>query len=153
MLYLPSLNGDIIDQGVAKGDTGYIMRAGGIMLAVTVVQIIASIAAVYFGAGAAMAFGRDLRAGIFGRVGQFSAREVAQFGAPSLITRTTNDVQQVQMLTLLAFTLMVSAPIMMFGGVIMALRQDVPLSGLLLVIVPVLIILIGLVISRMRPLF
>ena len=128
-LYLPTLNADIIDDGVVKGDTGYIMRIGGVMLAVTLVQIVCAIAAVYFGARTAMALGRDVRAAVFGRVQDFSAREVGQFGAPSLITRTTNDVQQVQMLVLLTFTLMVSAPIMCVGGIILALRQDVPLSA------------------------
>ncbi|HKT03682.1 MAG TPA: ABC transporter ATP-binding protein [Rugosimonospora sp.] len=152
-LYLPTLNADIIDRGVVTGDTGYIVRTGGFMLAVTLAQIACAIAAVYFGARTAMGVGRDVRAGIFARVQDFSAREVGHFGAPSLITRTTNDVQQVQMLVLLTFTLMVSAPIMCFGGIIMALRQDVPLSALLLVVVPVLIAIVLLLISRMRPLF
>ena len=152
-LYLPTLNADIIDSGVVKGDTGYIMRVGGVMLAVTLLQIACAIAAVYFGARTAMALGRDVRAAIFTRVQEFSAREVGQFGAPSLITRTTNDVQQVQMLVLLTFTMMVSAPIMCLGGIIMALYQDVPLSASLLVIVPVLILGVGSVIIRMRPLF
>ena len=152
-LYLPTLNADIIDNGVVKGDTGYIMRVGGMMLAVTLVQVACSIVAVYFGARTAMALGRDVRNAIFHRVQGFSAQEVGQFGAPSLITRTTNDVQQVQMLVLLTFTLMVSAPIMCFGGIILALRQDVPLSGLLLVIVPVLIGVVAVIIVQMRPLF
>jgi ATP-binding cassette subfamily B protein len=152
-LYLPTLNADIIDEGVVKGDTGYIMRVGGMMLAVTLVQIVCSIAAVYFGARAAMALGRDVRAGVFTRVQDFSAQEVGHFGAPSLITRTTNDVQQVQMVVLMTFTLMVSAPIMCVGGIILALRQDVPLSASLLVIVPVLITAVGAIIVRMRPLF
>lgn len=152
-LYLPTLNADIIDNGVVQGDTGYVMRIGGVMLGITVVQIVTQIVAVYFGARTAMAVGRDVRESIFSRVQEFSAREVGQFGAPSLITRTTNDVQQVQMLVLLTFTLMVSAPIMCFGGVVLALRQDVPLSGLLLVIVPILISVVALIVSRMRPLF
>ncbi len=152
-LYLPSLNADIIDKGVAKGDTGYIISTGGWMLAVTLAQITCSIAAVYFGARAAMAFGRDVRSAIFHRVGTFSAREVNQFGAPSLITRNTNDVQQVQMLVLLTCTLMVAAPIMCVGGIIMALRQDVGLSWLMLVCIPVLVLAIGLIVSRMVPLF
>jgi ATP-binding cassette subfamily B multidrug efflux pump len=152
-LYLPTLNADIIDNGVVKGDTGYIMRVGGGMLAITLVQIVCAIVAVYFGARTAMAVGRDVRAAIFGRVQGFSAREVGHLGAPSLITRTTNDVQQVQMLVLLTFTLMVSAPIMCVGGVVLALRQDVPLSGLLLVIVPTLVIVVTLIVNRMRPLF
>ena len=150
-LYLPSLNADIIDNGVARGDTGYITRAGLIMLAVTLVQIAATVVAVYFGARAAMGFGRDVRAAVFHRVGSFSSREVARFGAPSLITRNTNDVQQVQMLVLLSCTLMVTAPIMMVGGVIMALREDVGLSWLLVVSVPALLISMGVVISRMLP--
>jgi ATP-binding cassette subfamily B multidrug efflux pump len=152
-LYLPTLNADLIDSGVARGDTAYIMRIGGVMVAITLAQIVASIGAVYFGARTAMASGRDIRSAIFRRVQSFSAREVAQFGAPSLITRTTNDVQQVQMLTLMTFTLMVTAPIMCIGGVILALRQDVPLSGLLLVIVPVLVVAVFLIIRKMRPLF
>ncbi len=150
-LYLPSLNADIIDNGVALGDTAYITRAGLVMLAVTLVQIAATVVAVYFGARAAMGFGRDVRAAVFHRVGSFSSREVAHFGAPSLITRNTNDVQQVQMLVLLSCTLMVTAPIMMVGGVIMALREDVGLSWLLVVCVPALLVSMGVVISRMLP--
>jgi len=152
-LYLPSLNADIIDKGVAKGDTGYIVSTGGWMLLVTLAQIACSVAAVYFGARAAMAFGRDVRSAIFHTVGTFSAREVAQFGAPSLITRNTNDVQQVQMLVLMTATLMVSAPIMCVGGIIMALRQDVGLSWLMAVCIPVLVIAIALIVVRMVPLF
>ncbi|MEV6342462.1 ABC transporter ATP-binding protein [Actinoplanes sp. NPDC051851] len=152
-LYLPTLNADIIDNGVIKGDTGYVLQVGGGMLGITVLQIAAQIVAVYFGARTAMAVGRDVRTAIFSRVQTFSAREVGQFGAPSLITRTTNDVQQVQMLVLLTFTLMVSAPIMCVGGIVLALRQDVPLSSLLLVVIPVLIAVVALIITRMRPLF
>ena len=152
-LYLPTLNADIIDDGVVKGDTGAIMRLGGVMLTITLLQIVCAGAAVYFGARTAMALGRDVRSAVFNRVQDFSAREVGHFGAPSLITRTTNDVQQLQMLVLLTFTLMVSAPIMCVGGIILALNQDIPLSGLLVVVVPVLIVLITLVVSRMRPLF
>ncbi len=152
-LYLPSLNARIIDDGVAAGDTGYIMRTGGVMLAISLLQVVCAVTAVYFGARTAMAFGRDLRAGVFTRVQTFSAREVGQFGAPSLITRTTNDVQQVQMLALLSFTLMVMAPIMLVGGVIMALQEDVALSGLLLVVVPVLVVVVGLIVWRMVPYF
>jgi ATP-binding cassette subfamily B multidrug efflux pump len=152
-LYLPSLNADIIDKGVAKGDTGYIMATGGWMLLVTLAQIACAIAAVYFGARAAMAFGRDLRSAIFHRVGTFSGREVAQFGAPSLITRSTNDVQQVQMLVLMTCTLMIAAPIMCVGGIIMALRQDIGLSWLMAVCIPVLVVAIGLIVVRMVPLF
>jgi ATP-binding cassette subfamily B protein len=152
-LYLPTLNADIIDNGVIKGDTGYIVSIGGLMLAITLVQITCSVGAVYFGARSAMALGRDLRAAVFHRVQDFSAREVGRFGTPSLITRTTNDVQQVQMLALMTFLLMVSAPIMCVGGIVMALRQDVPLSSLLLVVVPVLAVVVSLIIWRMRPLF
>ncbi|PNE36026.1 ABC transporter ATP-binding protein [Streptomyces noursei] len=152
-LYLPTLNADIIDNGVVAGDTGYIFRTGGFMIAVTVLQIACAIGAVYFGARTAMALGRDIRAAVFDRVQSFSAREVGRFGAPSLITRTTNDVQQVQMLVLMTFTMMVSAPIMCVGGIAMALNQDVPLSALLLVIVPILGILVSLIVRRMRPLF
>ncbi|MFE6687174.1 ABC transporter ATP-binding protein [Streptomyces sp. NPDC057743] len=152
-LYLPTLNADILDNGVVKGDTGYILRIGGFMVAVTLLQITCAVGAVYCGARTAMALGRDIRAAVFDQVQSFSAREVGGFGAPSLITRTTNDVQQVQMLVLMTFTLMVSAPIMCVGGVVMALNQDVPLSALLLVIVPVLGILVSLIVRRMRPLF
>ena len=150
-LYLPSLNADIIDNGVVRGDTDYIIQVGIWMLAVSLVQVICSIAAVYFGARTAMGFGRDLRSAIFSRVASFSSREVAGFGAPSLITRNTNDVQQVQMLTLMTFTMMVMAPIMAVGGVIMALRQDVGLAWLVAVAVPVLGVIVGLIISRMVP--
>jgi ATP-binding cassette subfamily B multidrug efflux pump len=150
-LYLPSLNADIIDLGVARGDTDYIMRTGGWMLLVSLLQILCSVAAVYLGARTAMAFGRDVRAGIFEQVNRFSAREVARFGAPSLITRNTNDVQQVQMLVLMSCTMLVAAPIMSVGGVVMALREDLGLSRLMLVSVPVLAIALGLVIRRMVP--
>jgi len=152
-LYLPSLNADIIDNGVATGDTGYVLRIGAEMLGITIVQIVASIIAVYFGSKAAMKLGRDLRAAIFHRVSDFSEREVTTFGAPSLITRTTNDVQQVQILVLTTCTLLVSAPILAVGGVIMALRQDLQLSWIIAVSVPVLIASILLVISRLVPLF
>jgi len=152
-LYLPGLNAQIIDQGVVTGDTAYIVRTGGVMLAVTVLQILCSVAAVYFGAKTAMALGRDLRESVFVTVESFAGQEVGRFGAPSLITRSTNDIQQVQMMVLLTFTMMIAAPIMCFGGIIMALRQDVALSSMLLVIVPVLLVCVILIISRMRPLF
>ncbi|TPW73093.1 ABC transporter ATP-binding protein [Schumannella sp. 10F1B-5-1] len=152
-LYLPSLNADIIDEGVAKNDTGYILSTGGVMLLITLLQVACSIAAVYFGARAAMAFGRDVRGAVFERVGVFSEREVSRFGAPSLITRTTNDVQQVQMLVLMSATLLVSAPILAVGGVIMALREDVQLSWIMVVAIPVLLIAVGLIVSRMVPWF
>ncbi len=152
-LYLPTLNADIINNGVVKGDTHYIIHTGVIMLAVALLQIVCATTAVYFGAKAAMALGRDLRAAIFDRVLLFSEHEVGRFGAPSLITRTTNDVLQVQMLALMVSTLFVSAPITGVGGIILALHQDVPLSGVLLVGVPVLIAIVGVVIVQMRPLF
>ncbi|MFI1187462.1 ABC transporter ATP-binding protein [Streptomyces californicus] len=152
-LYLPSLNADIIDNGVVAGDSGYILEFGGLMIAVSVLQILCNIGAVYYGARTASALGRDVRAAVFDRVQSFSARELGRFGAPSLITRTTNDVQQIQMLVLMAFTLMVSAPIMCVGGIIMALGQDVPLSAVLLAVVPVLGVSVGLIVTRMRPLF
>ncbi|MFY1674612.1 ABC transporter ATP-binding protein [Plantactinospora sp. WMMB334] len=152
-LYLPSLNADIIDRGIARGDTGYIVGTGGWMLLVTGVQMACTIAAVYLGARTAMSFGRDVRAAVFSRVMSFSGREVGQFGAPSLITRSTNDVQQVQMLVVMTCTMLVAAPITLLGGVIMALREDVGLSWLMLVCVPVLVLSIGLVIRRMVPQF
>ncbi|TWJ24044.1 ATP-binding cassette subfamily B protein [Micromonospora endolithica] len=152
-LYLPSLNADIIDLGVARGDTGYIVRTGGWMLAVSVVQIVCSVAAVYLGARTATGFGRDVRARLFAHVNRFSAREVARFGAPSLITRNTNDVQQVQMLVLMSCTMLVTAPIMSVGGVVMALREDIGLSWLMVVSVPVLAVALGLITRRMVPQF
>ncbi|WP_282687007.1 MULTISPECIES: ABC transporter ATP-binding protein [unclassified Streptomyces] len=152
-LYLPSLNADIIDNGVVTGDTGYILEFGGLMIAVSVLQVLCNVGAVYYGARTASALGRDVRAAVFDRVQSFSARELGRFGAPSLITRTTNDVQQVQMLVLLAFTLMVSAPIMCVGGIIMALGLDVPLSAVLLAVVPVLGVSVGLIVRKMGPLF
>jgi len=152
-LYLPALNAEIIDDGVAKGDTAFIVSTGGIMLAITVLQIVCTIVAVFFGARTAMAFGRDLRAALFHQVGSFSDREVALFGAPSLITRNTNDVQQVQMLVLMTCTLMVAAPIMCIGGIFMAIRTDLGLSWLLVVCIPVLVIAIGLIVVRMIPHF
>ncbi|WP_411069525.1 ABC transporter ATP-binding protein [Streptomyces sp. cmx-4-25] len=152
-LYLPTLNADIIDNGVVHGDTGYILRFGALMVGVSVVQVVCNVGAVYYGARTASALGRDVRAAVFDRVQSFSARELGHFGAPSLITRTTNDVQQVQTLVLMAFTLMVSAPIMCVGGIVMALGQDVPLSGVLLAVVPVLGVSVSLIVRRMRPLF
>jgi ATP-binding cassette, subfamily B, multidrug efflux pump len=153
LLYLPTLNANIIDNGVVKGDTRYIIGTGGVMLGISVLQIIAATIAVYFGAKTAMAVGRDIRKGLFDRVQEFSTREVGRFGTPSLITRTTNDVQQVQMLVLMTLTMMLSAPIIGVGAVILALRQNVTLSSLLLVIVPVLGIIVTLLVRRMRPLF
>ncbi|MFC8097455.1 ABC transporter ATP-binding protein [Streptomyces sp. NPDC057363] len=152
-LYLPTLNADIIDNGVVKGDSGYILAFGALMIGISLVQVVCNIGAVYYGARTAAALGRDLRGAVFDRVQSFSAREVGGFGAPSLITRTTNDVQQVQMLALMTFTLMVSAPIMCVGGIVMALGLDVPLSGVLVGVVPVLAICVTLIVRRLRPLF
>jgi ATP-binding cassette subfamily B multidrug efflux pump len=148
-LYLPSLNADIIDKGIAAGNTGYILSTGGTMLAVSLVQISCSIGAVYFGARTAMSFGADVRSAIFHQVGSFSAREVNSFGAPSLITRNTNDVTQVQMLVLMTCTMLLAAPIMCVGGIIMAVRQDATLSWLLVVSLPVMVGALSLIISRM----
>jgi len=152
-LYLPKLNADIIDKGVVTGDTGYILRVGALMLAVALVQVLCSVGAVWFGARTAMGFGRDVRAAIFHRVGSFSQREVQDFGAPSLITRETNDVQQVQMLVLMSCTLMVMAPIMMVGGIVMAMHVDLGLSWLIVVTVPVLAAAMALIITQMVPSF
>ena len=152
-LYLPNLNADIINNGVVKGDTGYIMRTGVIMLLITLLLSVCAIVAVYFGSMTAMAFGRDVRSAIFRQVMSFSQKETNVFGTPSLITRNTNDVQQVQMVLVMAFNVMIIAPIMCVGGIIMALREDVPLSGLLIVIIPLVLIVIGLLATRALPLF
>ncbi|MEO8469411.1 MAG: ABC transporter ATP-binding protein [Chloroflexota bacterium] len=152
-LYLPELFADIINNGVSKGDPDYILHVGGLMLLVSGTLGITSIIGVYFSARISMGFGRDLRAAIFRSVESFSQVEVNRFGPASLITRNTNDVQQIQQLVLLALNIMISAPILTVGGVIMALRQDVPLSGLLLVIVPLMVLLIGFVMTRAIPLF
>lgn len=152
-LYLPNLNAKIIDNGVLKGDTAYIWRTGGFMLGVTILQVFLAIGAIYFGAKAAMAFGRDVRDALFHRVTSFSQQEVDLLGAPSLITRVTNDVQQVQMLVVMVCTTAVSAPITAVGGTIMALNADVGLSLLLVVSLPVLLVMLSIVISRMVPLF
>ncbi|MDT0483620.1 ABC transporter ATP-binding protein [Streptomyces doebereineriae] len=152
-LYLPTLNADIIDHGVVNGDTGYILSFGALMIGISLVQVVCNIGAVFYGARTAAALGRDLRAAVFDRVQSFSAREVGQFGAPTLITRTTNDVQQVQMLALMTFTLLVSAPIMCVGGIVLALGLDVPLSGVLVAVVPTLGICVTLIVRRLRPLF
>jgi ATP-binding cassette, subfamily B, multidrug efflux pump len=152
-LYLPTLNADIIDNGVVKGDTSYIVRTGALMLGISVAQVVCSVTAVYFASRMSMGVGRDVRDRLFRRVGSFSSREVARFGAPSLITRNTNDVQQVQMMLQLSATLMVMAPIMMVGGVIMALRQDVGLSWLIVVCVPALLIVSVSIIRQMVPAF
>ncbi|MFG2542267.1 ABC transporter ATP-binding protein [Streptomyces sp. NPDC048594] len=152
-LYLPTLNADIIDNGVVKGDSGYILSYGALMIGISLAQVVCNIGAVYYGARTAAALGRDVRGAVFDRVQSFSARELGGFGAPSLITRTTNDVQQVQMLALMTFTLMVSAPIMCVGGIVMALGLDVPLSGVLVGVVPVLAISVTLIVRKLRPLF
>ncbi|WP_426187547.1 ABC transporter ATP-binding protein [Microbacterium sp. TWP3-1-2b2] len=152
-LYLPRLNADIINNGVAQADTGYIWRTGAFMLVVSLGQIVCSIIATYFAAKAAMSVGRDIRADVFSRVSGFSEREVSQFGAGSLITRNTNDVQQVQMLAMMGATMFVTAPLLAIGGIIMAVQQDVGLSWLIAVSVPALLIAAVLVIGRMVPLF
>jgi ATP-binding cassette, subfamily B, multidrug efflux pump len=152
-LYLPELNARIIDQGVAAGDTDLILRVGALMLVVTLGLAAASVAAVYLGARVAMGFGRDVRRAIFASVERFSQAEVNRFGAASLITRNTNDVQQVQTFVFVALTVIVSAPLLIVGGIIMALRTDVPLSALLVVLLPVMAGFIALVMSRAVPLF
>ncbi|MFJ2903724.1 ABC transporter ATP-binding protein [Streptomyces sp. NPDC087212] len=153
MLWLPTLNADVIDNGVVKGDTGRILSLGALMVGVSLVQVVGNIGAVHHGTKTAAAIGRDLRAGIFDRVQSFSAREVGRFGTPSLITRTTNDVQQVQMLALMTFTQMVVAPLMCVGGIVLALGLDVPLSGVLVAVVPTLGVCVTLIVRRLRPLF
>ena len=152
-LYLPTLNANIIDKGIIGGHRPYIWHTGGIMLAVTLLQVVCATGAVYYGSKAAMGFGRDVRAGIFHTVTGYSAREVGEFGAPSLITRITNDVTQVQMFVLMTCTLLIAAPITMVGGIILALRQDVALSWILVVSIPLLVGGVGLVVSRMVPQF
>jgi ATP-binding cassette subfamily B protein len=152
-LYLPSLNGQIIDDGVAKGDTSYILRVGTWMLAVSLVQVAATVAATYLGARSAAGLGHDLRAAVFARVGAFSAQEVSRFGAPTLISRNTNDVTQVQQVVFMGAAMMVSAPIMMVGGVVMAVREDLGLSWLVAVAVPLLGLCVALVTRRMVPQF
>ncbi|MET4062059.1 ATP-binding cassette subfamily B multidrug efflux pump [Arthrobacter sp. UYP6] len=152
-LFLPTLNAGIIDRGVVAADTGVILDLGGWMLVITAGQVVCAVTATYFASRVAMSVGRNIRDNLFTTVESFSSREVGVFGAPSLITRTTNDVQQVQMALLMTFTVMVSAPIMGVGGVLLALNQDVPLSGILLLILPVLFVVIGLVLRRLIPLF
>lgn len=152
-LYLPSLNADIIDKGIVTGDHPFILQTGMVMIAVTLFQVVCATGAVYFGSRAAMGFGRDVRSGLFHQVSDFSAQEVSAFGAPSLITRITNDVQQVQMFVLMTCTLLVAAPITGVGGIIMALREDVALSWILTVSIPLLIAAVGMVVYRMVPQF
>ncbi len=152
-LYLPSLNADIIDNGIATGDTQYIIQTGALMLVVVLVMGTAAVLAVYWGARVAMGFGRDVRAAIFRKVETFSQVEVNHFGPPSLITRNTNDVQQVQTVVFMGLTVMISAPIMIIGGIILSLREDVPLSALLVVVLPLMFLVIGLTMARAVPLF
>ena len=152
-LYLPNLNADIINNGVSKGDTDYIWRIGALMLVVTLLLGVLSVVSVYFASRASMGVGRDIRGAVFGRVQRFSAREMNRFGTPSLITRNTNDVQQVQLFLQIALTILVSAPIMAVGGVIMAIREDATLSWLLVVIVPLMAGIIALLLVRAVPLF
>ena len=152
-LYLPNLNADIINDGVVKGDIGYIVRTGGIMLLVTLLLALCSVVATFFGARTAMAFGRDVRGAVFRKVTDFSQVETNVFGTPSLITRNTNDVTQVQMVIVMALNVMILAPIMCVGGIIMALREDVPLSSLLVVIIPLMFLVIGTLATRAMPLF
>ena len=153
MLFLPNLNADIINNGLVQGDTEYILNTGLLMLAVSLGQIVAAIIATWFAARAAMRAGRDLRDDIFARVSGFSEREVTGFGAGSLITRNTNDVQQVQMLAMMSATFLVSAPLLAIGGIILAVAQGPSLSWIIAVAVPVLLVVAGLIIGRMVPLF
>jgi ATP-binding cassette subfamily B multidrug efflux pump len=152
-LYLPDLNGDIINNGVVKGDTDYIVRVGAFMLLITVVVGLSAIASVYLSSLVANGFARDLRSAVFSKVETFGQVEVNTFGPASLITRNTNDVQQVQQVVFVALTVVVSAPILIVGGIFMALRADVALSGLLVVVLPLMALVIGLVMSRAIPLF
>jgi ATP-binding cassette subfamily B protein len=152
-LYLPALNGDIINNGVAKGDTDYILSTGALMLGISLLVVVASIIAVYWGSKTGMAFGRDLRGSIFRKVESFSQAELNRFGTPSLITRNTNDVQQVQMVVLMGLNMMIIAPILAVGGIVMALRQDVPLSGILIVVLPIMALIVGTLMAKALPLF
>jgi ATP-binding cassette subfamily B protein len=152
-LYLPALNGDIINNGVAKGDTSYILSTGMLMLGISLIVVVTAIIAAFFGSKTGMSFGRDVRSAIFRKVESFSQAELNRFGTPSLITRNTNDVQQVQMVVLLGLNMMIIAPILAIGGVILALQQDVPLSGILVVILPLMALIIGILMSRALPLF
>lgn len=152
-LYLPSLNADIIDRGVSRGDVGYIWSTGGVMVAVAFAQVITAVAATWCAARAAMGIGRDLRRDIYARVDRFSAQDMGEFGVPTLITRGTNDVQQIQMVTVMALSFMVTMPVMCVGGIVMALREDVGLSWLMWVSVPVVLIVVGIMIAQLVPLF
>ncbi len=152
-LYLPSLNARIIDEGVAEGDTDFIWSTGMTMLIVCLVQVITAVTAIYFGARSAMGVGRDIRRAIYSRVDELSTLEVGRFGSATLITRNTNDVQQVQMLVLMTLNFMVSTPIMCIGGIIMAFREDPGLSWLVWVSVPVLFVVVGILVVLLMPLF
>ncbi len=152
-LYLPSLNADIINNGIATGDIPYILRIGAVMLAVTALMGVTAVVGVYFGSKTSMAFGRDVRAAIFRKVETFSQTEVNQFGTPSLITRNTNDVQQVQMVVMMALNMMILAPVMAIGGIIMAVREDAVLSLILVVVLPLMAAFLYFVVSRAMPLF
>ena len=153
ILLLPALNARIIDGGVAQGRTGVIVSTGLVMLGVTLLQAVTAVAAVYCGARVAMGTGRDLRHAVQRRVARFSGREMDRFGTPSLITRGTNDVQQIQMLTLMGLTMMMTAPLMSIGGLAMALRTDPGLSWLVWVAIPLLVVLLLLIMRRLMPLF
>ena len=150
-LLLPTLNASIIDEGVLVGDNGFIRRTGAVMIGVSVVQVVFTIGAVFYGARAAMAFGRDIRRDLFDKVTSFSAREVGQFGAPSLITRITNDVQQVQTLVVLICTMMIAAPLTMIVGVIMAVREEPGLSPVILLSMPAAVLVLGVLVVQMVP--
>ncbi|HET9690946.1 MAG TPA: ABC transporter permease, partial [Acidimicrobiales bacterium] len=152
-LTLPTLNARIIDRGILRHDQAYIRSTGAVMIGFTLVQVVFAVAAVYLGARVAMGAGRDIRGAIFHSVTGFSSREVGAFGAPSLITRTTNDVQQVQMLVVMACTMAIAAPITMVFGIVAALRQDVGLSVILTVSVPVAAVVLGAIVARMVPAF
>jgi ATP-binding cassette, subfamily B, multidrug efflux pump len=152
-LYLPTVNATIIDDGIAKGDTATIVRLGGVMFAVTALQVVCAVGAVYFGSRTGMGFGRDLRSAMFHQVTTFSEHETARFGAPSLLIRTTNDVRQIQFLVQMTCTVLVTAPIMCIGGILMAIHQDAGLSWLLLVSVPVLVVSNYWIVGRTLPLY
>ncbi len=152
-LILPSLNADIINQGVVVGDTGFILQTGGVMLAVSILVGIATVIAVYFSARTAMRVGRDMRGDVFRNVEKFSVAQMHGFGIPSLITRNTNDVQQIQMLVMIGLTMMVLAPVTAVGGVIMALRENVQLSSILIVTIPIMLVVIGFMVAKAIPLF
>ena len=152
-LMIPTLSADLINKGVLVGDNGFIWTTGGLMLLFSALQVLLAVAATYFGSRVAMGFARDIRRNLFHQVTDFSAREVAHFGAPSLITRITNDVQQVQMLVVMGVTMMIAAPITMVVGTAMAVREDVGLSIVLAVAIPVIIVSLGAIVWRMVPSF